>query len=69
LTTALKEFTLVNLKLKVNLEACMDTCSEIELDKQGITGEHIVTPLRTVCLQSINIKAVEWSSNRVGVPL
>jgi hypothetical protein len=41
------EFTLVNLKLKVNLEACVDTGSEIELDKQGITGEHIVTPLRT----------------------
>lgn len=41
------EFTLVNLKLKVNLEACVETCSEIELDKRGITGEHIVTPLRT----------------------
>jgi hypothetical protein len=28
-----------NLKLKVNLEACLETCSEIELDKRGITGE------------------------------
>lgn len=41
------EFTLVNLKLKVNLEVCVEKCSEIELDKRGITGEHIVTPLRT----------------------
>jgi hypothetical protein len=40
-------FTLVTLKLKVNLEACLEAYSEIELDKRGITGEHIVTPLRT----------------------
>lgn len=44
---ALMEFTLVTLKLKVNLEAGLKTGSEIELDKRGITWEHIVTPLRT----------------------
>lgn len=41
------EFTLVTWWEKISLEAGFETGSEIGLKKRGITGEHIVTPLKS----------------------